>query len=43
MSSPFSRLTALVAAAAALLVLPSAASAQLDAVSTFSWTKTCTR
>jgi PA domain/LVIVD repeat len=39
MSSPFRRLSALVAAAAALLVLPSAASAQLDAVSTFSWTK----
>jgi hypothetical protein len=39
MTSPFRRLTALVAAAAALLVMPSAASAQLDAVSTFSWTK----
>jgi hypothetical protein len=39
MTSPFRRLTALVAAAAALLVLPSVASAQLDAVSTFSWTK----
>jgi PA domain/LVIVD repeat len=39
MTSPFRRLTVLVAATAALLVLPSAASAQLDAVSTFSWTK----
>jgi hypothetical protein len=39
MSGPFSRLMALVAATVALLVLPSAASAQLDAVSTFTWTK----
>jgi PA domain/LVIVD repeat len=39
MSGPFSRRTALVAAAVALLVLPSAASAQLEAVSTFTWTK----
>jgi hypothetical protein len=39
MSSPFCRLTALVAAVVALVVLPSAAAAQPDAVSTFSWTK----
>jgi hypothetical protein len=39
MRSPFSRLTALVGAAVVLLVLPAAASAQLDAVSTFTWTK----
>jgi PA domain/LVIVD repeat len=39
MGGPFSRLTALVVAAGALLVLPSAASGQLDAVSTFAWTK----
>jgi hypothetical protein len=39
MSGPFSRLTALLAAVGALLILPSAAAAQLDAVSTFTWTK----
>jgi hypothetical protein len=37
--SPFSRLAVLAVAALALLVVPTTASAQLDAVSTFTWTK----
>jgi hypothetical protein len=38
MSGPFSRATVLVAALVAFLIVPATASAQLDAVSTFTWT-----
>jgi hypothetical protein len=38
MSGPFSRATVLVAALVAFLIVPAGASAQLDAVSTFTWT-----